>query len=354
MVSGAALLAAAALALVPGDDPVAAVESAALAPAVTGRCDVVAARSGDDREAGSAERPVRTVRELMSRLPEGGVGCLRGGRFVEDVKVTRDAITLRSAPGTRATIRGRFWVAREATGVRVTDLRLDGRSPSGLPSPTVNGSEATFARNEVTNAHTGICFLLGSPGYGRPRGTRLLQNRIHGCGSLPATNLEHGIYVAEADATEITDNVIYDNADRGIQLYPNALGTRIRGNIIHGNGQGVIFSGAGGRAARRTVLRGNVITGSRIRHDVESYYPRRNPRGTRNVVKGNCIFGGRRGTVDRSGGGFTAFDNVMADPRFVAASRGDFRLRPGSPCAAILAGSRAPAGPAGALPLAPG
>jgi len=278
------------------------------------------------------------------------VGCLREGRWREDVKVIRDGITLRSFPGERATIAGRLWITRQAVGVRITDLGLDGRSPSGLPSPTVNGSRATFARNDVTNHHTGICFIIGSQRYGRPRGTTLSRNRVHGCGRRPSRNHDHGIYVAGADDTRIVDNVIFDNTDRGVQLYPNATRTTITGNIIHGNGEGLIFSGAGRRTSSRTTVTGNILMASRIRSDVESYYPPGTPRGVANVVRGNCIFGGRKGTVDVSGGGFTSFDNLEADPVLVAPARGDFRLRPGSPCAELLGASRAPAGPGGTPP----
>ena len=48
------------------------------------------------------------------------------------------------------------------------------------------------------------------------------HNRIHDCGELPATNFDHGVYVAEARDTVIRDNWIYSNADRGVQLYPDA------------------------------------------------------------------------------------------------------------------------------------
>ena len=68
-------------------------------------------------------------------------------------------------------------------------------------------------------------------------------NRIHDCGELPAANHDHGIYVGNAAGRSIRDNWIYDNADRGIQLYPDADRTAITGNVIDGNGQGVIFGG---------------------------------------------------------------------------------------------------------------
>ena len=49
----------------------------------------------------------------------------------------------------------------------------------------------------------------------------------------------------------IRDNWIYDNADRGVQLYPDADGTVVTGNVIDGNGEGVIFGGVAAVELRR-------------------------------------------------------------------------------------------------------
>jgi len=57
--------------------------------------------------------------------------------------------------------------------------------------------------------NTEVCFVLGSQFYGRAVNTLIQGNRIHDCGREPATNLEHGIYVAVADNTRIVNNVIY-------------------------------------------------------------------------------------------------------------------------------------------------
>jgi hypothetical protein len=59
-------------------------------------------------------------------------------------------------------------------------------------------------------------------------------------------------------------------------------------------------------------------------------------RGTDNVARDNCLFDNPETNVDISGGGFTANANVIANPRFHDAARGDYRLDPGSPCLAIV------------------
>jgi parallel beta-helix repeat protein len=261
-------------------------------------------------------------------------------------------IVVRSVPGERATIAGRLTVSEDADYVTFEQLELDGRDAPAcdpgatcdqLPSPTVNGDHVTFQDNEVTNHHVAICFNLGHPGYGRPQGVVIQRNRIHDCGRLnPVSNHDHGIYVAYADNTKILSNVIYDNADRGIQLYPDAQHTLMRGNIIDGNGEGVIFSGAGSDTSNDNVLENNVITNSRIRHDVETWYP--DGPGHGNVVRNNCVFGGKQGEIADQRG-YDVFANLKVDPQYADRGAKDFRLKPTSPCAAVLDGASLPDDP---------
>ncbi len=314
-------------------------------------CDGVASVTGSDAAAGTTAAPFRTAAKLAASVPAGGTGCLRAGTFAEDLSVGRSDITLTSFPGERATLKGRLWIKRGADRVTISSLDLDGVNSARLPSPTVNSADARFLGNDVTNEHTEICFNLGHETWGRAVRTVLKGNRIHGCGAVPSTNLDHGVYVANSDAVQILDNVIYDNTDRGIQLYPDAQGTVIRGNIIDANGEGIIFSGADGTAANDTTVGANVISNSRLRANVESWYPAANPIGTGNVVTGNCLSGG---IVDTSSGGFTATANVTADPGFAAAGQGDFRMASSGPCAAIMAASSAPAGPDWQAPVSAG
>jgi parallel beta helix pectate lyase-like protein len=317
----------------------------------TGGCTLFASPTGSDSASGSVTSPFRTVTKLVGSLSSGQVGCLRGGTYSEDVTVGKSGITLTAYTGEQATLVGRLWIQNGADGVTVTNLKLDGKNAALLPSPTVNGDNDRFIGDEVTNENTEICFVLGSS-WGRAQGTLIQGNRIHNCGKLPSDNQDHGIYVADADNTQILDNVIYDNVDRGIQLYPDAQGTVIRRNIIDSNGEGIIFSGAGGTASSNTVVDHNVISNAQIRADVESWYPLGNPVGTNNVVHDNCVVPGAGGGINASNGGFTAYSNLsVSDALFVNASSGDYRLQSTSPCATYLTDSTAPAGLGGEAPV---
>ncbi len=321
-----------------------------LSPAVpASACTKVASPTGSDSSAGSASAPYKTVGKLVASLHGGETGCLHGGSYSGDVTIATAHITLTSYAGEQATVVGRLWVKKGADGVLVSGLHLDGKNAALLPSPTVNANDVQFVGDDVTNDHTEICFIIGSSSFGRAVGTVIRGNRIHDCGKLPSQNQDHGIYVSDADNTQIIDNVIYRNVDRGIQLYPNAQGTVIRGNIIDSNGEGIIFSGQGGTASSHTVVQHNTITSSKIRHDVESFWPSGNPIGTGNVVSLNCIHGGAEGEI---GGqtGFTASSNTIATPGYANAAAGDYRIGKSSPCASVLAASQAPAGLKGEPP----
>ena len=114
-----------------------------------------------------------SVQQLVDSLLPGQTGCLRAGGYSQSVTITRGGVsgqpvTLRSYPGEKAILTGRLVVKKGADFVVVEDLWLDGRNSGNLPSPTVNGNDAVFRNNDVTNQHTAICFVLGAPTSTRP------------------------------------------------------------------------------------------------------------------------------------------------------------------------------------------
>src|SRR5947209_15438407 len=267
-------------------------------------CSLYASPNGSDGNSGSDAAPFRTAQKLVDELGPGDTGCLHAGTYDEDVRMDNGGrpgapLTLQSVPGERATIVGRFYVPKGSDSVTIQHVNLDGLNSQRLPSPTVNAADTVFDDVDVTDEHSEICFVLGSTGsWGRAVRTIIQNSRIHDCGRQPSTNQDHGIYIEASDNVVIRNNVIYDNVDRGIQLYPDAQGTQITGNIIDGNGENIIFSGTGGDTSNNNVVTGNIITNSQIRYNVESYWG--GSSGTGNVVTGNCLYGGVHG--DRNGG----------------------------------------------------
>lgn len=308
-------------------------EAAAPTPAVT---PPIAA-------AGACTRNVPAEGDVQRAIDQGDAGdvvCLAAGQTYEQNVTIRNSgglgapLVLTSAPGSAATLRGRLLVPEEVTDVQIRGLILDGRNADALPSPSISGARILVAGNEITNAQTGICLTLGSiDGFGTARDVQVRGNRIHKCGVLPATNRDHGIYVESSRGAIIAGNLIHDNADRGIQLFPDAQDTLIEGNVIDANGVGIIFSGDDHTASSGNVVRRNIITNARDRHDVESFWAPGGPVGTDNVVRDNCVGGGALGAFGRQVG-FVQRDNREVALRFTDRER--FGLPAGEPCAPLV------------------
>ena len=293
------------------------------------------------------------LQRFVDRLRPGSVGCLAPGKYAARRLVLRVSgtaaarITLTSLdPSRPAEIGGLLWLMDSANNWTISHLRLDGRNSRNLPSPQVNGDASVWLDDDVTNyreagptAGGGICFSLGSTDrYGYAVNTTIVRSRIHDCGV--SDNANHGIYVAATTgSTIIRNNWIFRNGDRGIQLYPDARHVLITNNVIDANGSGVIFSGLGSRTSSDITVTKNIISNSRNRWNVESWYPEGTPPGSGNLVAANCLWASGANHVYRVNGGlapavgFTVADtNVIQKPLFRAENLGDLRLLPNSGC----------------------
>lgn len=321
-------------------------------------CDKYVSKDGSNANAGTYARPFALPQKLSDSLGPGETGCFFGGTYSEPDRHWRitkggasgEPVALKSVPGERATYSG-WMVVDDATDyLTVENMTIDGstapKNAKGWSSstPTIRGDHVSFLNNDVTNNNRGVCFLIGQEND-VAFDTLIQGNKIHNCGQLPATNHQHGVYASNSQNARILDNWIYKNADRGVQLYPNADETLIAGNVIERNGQGVLFSGAGDQVSDGNELRNNVITNSRTRWNVTTSYSQTSLVGTGNTVHDNCLWAtnrddyyNRRGGLEPGVPGFAAQDNLIAAPLYVDRKAADLRLRNGSPCGTILGG----------------
>jgi Right handed beta helix region len=298
---------------------------------IEARCDRFAAPSGDDDAgSGTRRRPYATPQHLVRALGRGETGCLRAGTYEFDqLLVSRPQVTLAPYRDAAVTLRGGIKVLPGAAGSVIEGMTLNGNTGAHPIGPRIYADRAVLRGNEITNEHAGICVQVAR--YFRrppPVGVVIERNRIHDCGELPPTNHDHGIYLSQARETIVRDNWIYDNADRGIQQYPDAQGTTIVGNVIYRNGEGINFSGKGGLTSSHNLV----------------YSGPRGPDATGNLVTGNCLHADNPDDFYNSDGGiepqsrnFDARDNAIADPDFVDAGGLNLRLTPGTRCANTVA-----------------
>jgi parallel beta-helix repeat protein len=298
-------------------------------------CDLYAATRGADSAGGGRARPFRTARRLVEALHSGQTGCFRAGTYgFAELSFTKPNLTLAPYDRETVTLRGTIQVQPGGAGTTIEGMKLDGAGGTSDIGPRIYGDNVVLRGNEITNDHTAICVSVTN-WYSDPppQGVVIEANRIHDCGELPSTNKQHGIYVAEAVGTVIRDNWIYDNADRGIQLYPNAQRSTITGNVIDGNGNGVVFSGAGGVTSNDNVVAGNVIANSR---DGFNAYSGPGPTATGNVLRNNCVWAGdgdtSNGGIETPSRNFTARSNIVVDPQYADGAAHDYTLSSESEC----------------------
>ena len=312
-------------------------------------CDKFASPLGLDASLGSELLPFRTPQRLADSLAPGQTGCLKAGTYSGGLTISKGGasgahVTIESAPGERALIIGRVAVEPGADHVALLNLDLVGMNPQNLASPMIEADYVTIAGSDITNMQSqGDCVFVGSDEHPVERAA-ILRNRIHNCGELPVTNHEQGITVWNAGDTEISRNVIFDNADRGVQLYPHAQRTHLAYNTIDGNGEGIQIAGSGLSATSDyNVIERNLITNSVQRDNIEAFWPEGGTVGTGNLFRDNCVFGGARDNGD--GGvmprmdGVAVSGNQVADPGYVDRTLKNFSLSPDSPCLPTISGT---------------
>jgi nitrous oxidase accessory protein NosD len=252
----------------------------------------------------------------------------------------RPGTTLRPLGNARVTIDGALWVQPGARGARITGLRLTSHDRVYSIPLKIQADDVSLVGNDITAARNISCVLIGSDRT--VSHTLVERNRIRRCGRTG--KLSHLLYVTHSRGAVIRDNLLIGN--RGgwaVHLYPDADGTVIEGNVIDANQGGVIFAGEGGETSDGNVVRGNVITNSSPRWNIESSWSG-GPEGEGNLAQRNCLYSAGPGTPSGIGyvNGFEQSDNVVANgPVYVDRRAGDYRLRPGSNCAAVITGDAA-------------
>jgi hypothetical protein len=311
-------------------------------------CTLYASPRGADGAAGTRRQPFRTVQRLADSLGAGQTGCLRGGSYNQVSSggyVLRarhggsrgSPITIRSYPGERATLVGIVYVPKGASNVTLTALTIVGTG--GQNTIQVHAADVIVQDNDITNNWKGnSCLILGdNSGSGQALRPIVRRNRFHECGSPANSNHDHGIYVGNALDGQIVDNLFWNMQAYAIHLYPNAQHTEVAHNVIDGDYPsirgGVLFGGDTNWISSNNTVEYNIISYAQT-YNIESWWG--GSPGTGNVARYNCLWAGKQGNINTSGGGFTTSNITIADPVFVNKANHDYRLAAGSPCLSVV------------------
>jgi hypothetical protein len=327
------------------------------------------APTGDDRNEGSYDKPFKTIGRGIEQAAPGDIIYVRAGTYIESLLFKKSGeenkpIILSCAPGELGRVvitPPSQYVQKNPSGAVITlqnvrHIWVNGlviKGPKGRPeapkSETYGANGITWANgagmdcratNNVVygNVHCG----LKEMGHG---GTNILMeaNVIFGNGT---NQLDHGIYCPANDLT-INGNIIFNNAGYGIHSYSQPKRQVITRNICVGNNAGGIllagsdnkvfnnvcaFNGVGifyfRGGCRDNIVKNNIFAFNKTDCGYDNGGGKLgDPAG--NLDDYNCYFPGKPDTKLRPG-----THEVLADPQFVDAGKGNYTLRKDSPCRA--------------------
>jgi parallel beta-helix repeat protein len=319
--------------------------------------------SGNDANPGSAELPLRTVREAISRLKPGDTLLVGAGTFSESVSGAIPSGTSWTAPVTlRALDPTHRPILKPGAGtarvlnfageqyIVVDGFVLDGANVDFDVVKVTDGDRVSAAHHiriinsELKNAPNQCVLTTNGANF-----NEFVDNDIHDCG---VDDFRHGIYIS-TDNNLIRGNLVYRNAGWGVHIYDGTDGggsaahdNLVWGNIVHDNarvgnrGNGIILSSGARNIAANNVVYANNGGISVDYHAVDSQVVQNTILNNSNfgvyigdsigaVIENNIIY---RNSF-RSGGRATLTNHnlVGTDPLFVAESTGDFHLSGRSP-----------------------
>lgn len=254
--------------------------------------------------------PGNSVDAALDSAPAGQRIQLRAGTYSGNIESGRDGtasnpITLESAPGARATIKGSLKL-NGASWIRVRNLKFDGAGTNGWGTSIWNSHHIEYSGLEISG-YPGIAqgVLLRD----RANDIWIFGNHIHDLGGAWPEH-EHAVYLQDGARAYVYNNLIRNmRAGYGIHFWGNYDDAQVLNNtIVNSQVDGVTFGGNSERGyPDRAVVANNVIVDN-DRFGVASYQAN----GAGEIARNNVLWNNRASFGGT--GGWANQANVTANP----------------------------------------
>jgi hypothetical protein len=287
------------------------------------------------------------VQKALSTLKAGQTALVRAGTYAQNLTMSHAGtstapITIRNYPGEKPVLKagsgsGDNYALQLTSGagyVRFEGVTFDGATGSSTANVYASGGahDIELANCEIRNSRRQGIFTDRSTAR-----IQIIGCNIHDNGGGGPSQQDHNIYLEGSHHAVLGSVVARAKNGFGIQVYPSNDHAVIAGNTIAGaTKDGIVVGSDSGTTTTGALIVNNIITGSQAA--ISTYWG--GSAGSGNVARNNLAFGNKSGFT---GSGITYSKNVTADPKFVDAAGGNFRLQAGSPALSIAEAGYVPA-----------
>jgi hypothetical protein len=325
--------------------------------------------NGNDNAAGSSDHPFATFGRAVAAAGPGDIIYAMAGTYHEYLTITKSGtagapIIISCAPGALGQVNFEPPLVPGPNGLLLAGITLQNVQHVWINGLTIEGTLGMPGAPPPQGVTmVGTCGVTWEAGGLDDRATNnVVYNNVHcglkeldqhiGAGILMEGNvvfdngissLDHGIYMPADDVT-MNGNVIFDNSGYGIQSYDDPVGQVITHNVIFGNKTGgIVLAGSNSSVLDNTVAYNGLgiiyyagtCTGNVVEHNVFAFNSSDCVFGdggpnlgapSNNLDDYNCYYTGTPSPRLNPG-----THEILANPLFLNATSGDFRLAQATP-----------------------
>ena len=201
-------------------------------------------------------KPGDSIQDSINSAASGDTIIVKPGTYTENIKVTKDDLTIRSKSGNpddtiiEAKNSGDNVFLLQADNVEINGFKISGSIRYGYAGIFLSsGSHCKIENNKLLSNSFGI-YLLKS------KSNTISKNIV--------SDSDRGIYLKYAGHNTLSGNTVTDNDEYGTNLQ-NSMSNVLSGNLVFKNARGIYFDSSGGNTITGCTIRNNNVYGLYVR-----------------------------------------------------------------------------------------